>query len=176
MTGDADIARRVAALEEAVEELRGDLERSRPRAERGPAPDTVVDLAREIAVPVGIAAVEAQLRLLEGLIEEVGQADRRSQSSLSDWTPGRQRLEALERIEVVLDRLERELRRARVPGGREASDILAETRALRAAIEHQLRGAGASGDRGVEIDVESELASIRADVEAEAGDRGDEDG
>ncbi|MFB6104584.1 MAG: hypothetical protein ABEJ57_05795 [Halobacteriaceae archaeon] len=156
MTEKTDIPGRVAALEDAIEAMREDLDRPR----RGPR-GGLWTLAREVAVPVGLVAVEAQLRVLERLLEDGDTPERGTQSSLGEWTGGRRNREALERVEQALDRLERELERSPVPGGAEASTLLAETRSLRTAIEHELRASGAERDQGVRIEVES--GSIDAD-------------
>lgn len=175
----------VEALERALQDLQAELAAGASTADRE-RKSTVSGVVWEFGFPAGIAAIEAQLRTMEFVAERVRQANRRrgTQASLEEWSGEArdQTVETMDRLDTVLDRLERELRDGRLPASREASDLLAEARSLQTEIQDRVRaGEGSSGetrgrDQGVTIDVESELETIREEVdrETDGDDTGDE--
>lgn len=184
----------MAELEDALKEVRDELQSDdlpRPRL-RPPTPGELLQLTREYAIPAAIATLEAQIKALELLRELLGsvQAGNRARvgtAQASDRVAevGRTTLQGVER---ALDRLEREMAAGGLPDDPEARDLLGEARDLRDEIDARLarmgemetdsRDTGEAVDTGnsVRIDVESELETIRDQVDTtEDGDAADGD-
>lgn len=162
MSEDRSVEERVSDLEAAVAELR--------EAGDGRQHRSGVDRFLEAAVPMGLAAVEAQLRTMEAVLEAV------DDGAASDGVGDRSEA-SFQRLDAVLDRLERELDAATESGGRDVGAVIDEIRGVQAEIEDRVQGRAstrseAGDDRGVRIDVESELETIREEVDAEDDDAG----
>lgn len=177
MTDEPDINRRLDTLEETLADLRAELATEEGR-NREMASDSFLQLAWDIAVPIGIAVIEVQLRTLKRLSENLQQFDReRGQRSLDNWTreTRRQGVTTLSRLEDTLEQLEQDIDRGRIPAGGNIRELLSETRELTQDIEQQVQSVDAtasdeeptSRDRGVQIDVESELDTIRDELDDE---------
>ena len=185
---EQELAERVAELERNLRELRSELARP-PRGPLGlprpPSPREFARVTREYTIPMAIAALEANIRLLE-LLREVlvlldpeaaaGDAGRRSADRTRALGAA-----ALGRLDGVLAELQRALVEGALPDDPQARTIVADARRLRTEIEERLAEAGsnverdgpeAEGDERVEVgadatrvDVERELRSIRDEVD-----------
>ncbi len=200
MTDDRDdLAERVAALEDAVREMRDD---HRPPTgplgvPRPPTPREARRFADEYAIPAAIAVLEANVRALE-LLQAGLDASRRADDA-GDRADAVSR-SALERADRAVDRLLAEVEDGSLPTNADARSIVEEARRLRDEIDDRLADAdedradireGTDGtgeaattedatddetteasadDDGVEIDVEGELASIRAELDRDAAE------
>lgn len=185
---------RMTDLEDALKEVRDELQSpDRPRRRlRPPTPGEMLQMTREYAIPAAIATLEAQIKALELLRELLGpvQAGNRARVGTAEASDrvaevGRATLQGVER---ALDRLEREMAAGGLPDDPEARDLLGEARDLRDEIDARLAGMGEieteprdqeerleSGD-SVRIDVESELETIRDQVDTAEGDESEDDG
>ncbi|MFC6906505.1 DUF7547 family protein [Halalkalicoccus tibetensis] len=195
MTRDDDLEERVDELQRSLEELRREIEPRPPRGPGGlprpPTPGELVRFADQQAIPTAIAVLEANVRALELLQGALRLADSgRAAGEEADRT--RRRAEdvsrrSLDRLDAVLEDLQEATRGDTLPEGGDARDILQEARDLREEIAERIgeadrerqrsrsrssgsRGSGAesegsTADGGVEIDVEDELDSIRAELE-----------
>lgn len=187
-TGDR-LDERMAALEDALKDVRDELRdgsRARPRF-RPPTPGELLQLTREYAIPAAIATLEAQIKALELLREVLGsvQAGNRARVGTAEASDrvadvGRATLKGVER---ALDRLEREMAAGGLPDDPEARDLLGEARELRDEIDTRLARMGdedmesldevvepAEAGESVQIDVESELETIKDQVDREGDD------
>lgn len=168
---DAD---RTEELADALRDLRAELRRP-PRGPLGvPRPPTLRELSRfteQYTIPALIALLEAHVRALELLAATLRVLDGRefegSDARRRAAAAGR---ETLERVDDVLADLDDAL--SGEPTSEEARNVLAEARDLREEIDASL--AGATGDRpgsdavdgdASTVDVESELRSIRDELE-----------
>jgi hypothetical protein len=185
---------RMADLEDALKDVRDELQggnRPRPRL-RPPTPGEMLQMTREYAIPAAIATLEAQIKALELLRELLGsvQAGNRARAGTAQASDrvaevGRATLEGVER---ALDRLEREMAAGGLPDDPEARDLLGEARDLRDEVDARLARMGqidtetqdrtetAEGGDSVRIDVESELETIRDQVDTQEEDEDSGDG
>lgn len=198
MTREDDLEERVDELQRSLEELRREIEPRPPRGPGGlprpPTPGELVRFADKQAIPTAIAVLEANVRALELLQGALRLADTgRVAGEEADRT--RERAEdlsrrSLDRLDRVLEDLQEATRGDTLPRDGDARDILEEARELREEIaerigeaERDRRRAGGSrtesenstADGGVEIDVEDELDSIRAELEGDDENEGAED-
>ncbi len=192
MTRDDDLEERVDELQRSLEELRREIGPRPPRGPGGlprpPTPGELVRFADRQAIPTAIAVLEANVRALELLQGALRLADTgRVAGEEAERT--RERAESLsrrslDRLDDVLEDLQEATRADTLPSSGDERDILREARDLREEIAERIgeaerdrtrTGGSRSGpesstaDGGVEIDVEDELDSIRAELE------GDED-
>lgn len=199
MTRDDDLEERVDELQRSLEELRREIEPRPPRGPGGlprpPTPRELVRFADRQAIPTAIAVLEANVRALELLQAALRLADpERAAATEADRT--RERAEelsrrSLDRLDDVLRDLQEATREDALPRNSDAREILEEARRLREEITDGIdeaertrtggrreRSTGVTEDEpGVEIDVEDELDSIRAELEdAEDGEGGEDDG
>jgi hypothetical protein len=202
MTRDDDLEERVDELQRSLEQLRREIEPRPPRGPGGlprpPTPRELVRFADRQAIPTAIAVLEANVRALELLQAALRLSDpERAATEGADRT--RVRAEelsrrSLDRLDDVLRDLQEAAGGEALPRNSDAREILEEARRLREEIatgigeaerdrerarnrdrerEEDRRDADAT-DEGIEIDVEDELDSIRAELEGDDGDRGDE--
>lgn len=195
MTDDRDdIEERVDELQRSLEALRREIEPRPPRGPGGlprpPTPRELVRFADRQAIPTAIAVLEANVRALELLQGALRLADTgRAASEEAERT--RERAEdlsrrSLDRLDAVLEDLQEATRGDTLPRNGDAREILADARRLREEIAGRIDEADRDRNRtdesnpepadptangGVEIDVEDELDSIRAEFEGR-----DEDG
>lgn len=178
---DRDVDERIQDLERAIHDLTDELGAVDSPSTVGDR-RSVASFVRKVAIPAGILAVEAQLRTLEFLAERVRWMNQRGgeQSSLDDWsTEAREHsMATMDRIEDMLDRIELELAAGRLPASREARDLIEEIRRLQGEIRNQLdedrssiTGEGGESE-AVTIDVESELETIRDEIDSEESQSG----
>lgn len=187
-----DLAERVAALEDAVRDLRDD----RPPATgpldlpRPPTPREARRFTAEYAIPAAISVLEANVRALE-LLGAALDASRRA----DDATDRATSRAALERADRALDRLLAELDEGSLPRDADARSIVEEARSLRDEIDDRIADAAddradtpgtdaadeepgddepADADDAVQIDVEGELASIKSELDRDAEDAADD--
>jgi hypothetical protein len=207
MTRDDDLEKRVDELQRSLEELREELrerERDRWRPRRGPGglprpptPRELVRFADREAIPAAIATLEANIRALELLQGALRLADpERAAAEEAERTRARAEdlgHRGLDRLDDALRDLQEAARGEELPRDSNAREIIEQARRIRAEIAEGIDAAererardrrdpggedGETADRGVEIDVEDELDSIRAELEDdEDGDATDtEDG
>lgn len=209
MTRDDDLEERVDELQRSLEELRREIGPRAPRGPGGlprpPTPRELIRLADRQAIPAAIAALEANIRALELLQGALRLADpERGAQAEADRT--RERAEdlsrrSLDRLDDTLRDLQEAVRGDTLPPDSDAREIIEQARRIRAEIDdgigeaerERTRGRRDTDetddddigddavDRGVEIDVEDELDSIRAELEedrdrdADANANNDED-
>lgn len=167
-----ELTRRLDDLERAIAELREDLDAGDSR-EAGPRTrGEARRLADEFAVPAIDAALEANIRSLELLRELINSADRARRSPSADRDP---LSGAVRRFERTLEEIEAALEGSTLPGNADARGLLTEARRLNEAIGDRLDASGGIGDDTddetvVRIDVESELESIKDDLDDEDDD------
>lgn len=197
-----ELAERVAELEESLRDLRAKL--GPPDRRRGPAglprpptPREVLSFAGDYAIPTTIAVLEANIRALEMLQRVLRFGDSRRAAS-----EGRRSMNAraarvgrdtMAALDAALSDLQAELEEGTLPESGEARTVLQDARRLNEEIADWIRGAEAEADESrerirveegeeeeeessvVTIDVDSELESIREEVNGEAdGDDSDE--
>lgn len=182
-SGD-DLADRIEALEETLDDLRAELrpQRGPLGLPRPPSPRQVLRFADEYAIPAGIAVLEANIRTLELLRGAIRAAERGEDARVRDRTVTASR-ETLERLDEALADLATALEESDLPRSAAARRLLADARDLNAEIEGRLaaveREAGTGVDEGetIEIDVEAELDQIRDELgdEADGGPDADRD-
>lgn len=174
-TGDRDdLEARMARLEETLEELQAAVVDDE-RVERTGAPgaETALRLAERVAVPAAVAALEANVRVLEFLQERLREHDQRERSGAAGPADVSER--ALDRLDDALGRLEAAIEQADLPRDAEARRLLRRARDLNDEVRDRLAEPGPpSGPDVVEIDVEAELDEIREEVEDEASDADEE--
>ena len=177
---DRDLRALVEDLDETLTTLRSELDEDGQQREGRPRPPTVGELVRfteEYTIPTTIAVLEASVAALEllrgllGLVSPNGRGERQLEGA-SDA--------ALSGVERTFSELRRALREADLPADRETRDVVTEARELTAAVEQRLAEEGSGreeadetrAEQGVAIDVdeatvdvESELRSIREDLD-----------
>jgi hypothetical protein len=181
---DRDLRELLEDLDETLGRLRTELdgEAARPpdEARRStPRPPTVGELVRfteEYTIPTTIAVLEATvaaLELLRGLLGLASPDER-------DRGIGRAGDAALDGVEQTFSELRRALREADLPEDPETRGVVTEARELTDAVERQIeasrRAEGGGRERGVAIevseaaesDVESELRSLKEDLDQDA--------
>lgn len=164
-----DIAERLDRLEETLEELQmaieaetGDAEPSAPQQ----AAETALRLTERLAVPAAVAALEANVRLLEFLQDRLEAVERREAPD-----PGRTVTAVsepmLDRLDDALARMERVIEESDLPQNAEARELLERARGLNQEVRERAQGMGTTpeGDEVVTIDVEEELDQLKDDVE-----------
>lgn len=191
--GRDELTDRIAELETQLEDLQDQLQRP-PRGPFGlprpPSPRELLRATDEVVIPTAIAILEANIRTLELLQRTIRLADsgRRVQeegASARDRATELSR-ETLTRLEAVLDDLSEALETGGMPQDPEARSIVEDARRLSREINSRLapseadvepaeasdhEPAGADEDRDVSIDVESELESIKSELDGtENGD------
>lgn len=200
---DAELAREIGSLIAALEDLQGEIGPGNRERRRLPTPRDLLLFTSEVTIPATILVLETNVRVLKLLQRTIrmtaGESPRGSSGSdATDAVRGRAEAlgrQTLDQLEGTLDDLQSAV--AGRPTDDEAATLLAEARRLREEIESDLAAGrepgGASGvdpaeptavdaspladDRstGVNIDVESELESIREQIDDENGGS-DEDG
>jgi hypothetical protein len=179
---------RITDLEETLKEIRAELrpDRNGRFGFRPPTPGEMLRLTREYAIPAAITTLEAQIRALELLAEllravDIGDKQTRSGSSATDRAVDVGRT-TLRGVRESLNRLEREMSSGGLPDDPAARDLLAEARGLQEDIDARLASLGdvdsadsqesavRGGREGVQIDVESELETIKDQVDGEDED------
>ncbi|PSQ58476.1 MAG: hypothetical protein BRD23_06825 [Halobacteriales archaeon SW_9_67_25] len=184
-----DAAASVGELARTVEELQGELAGTSPR--RGlPTPRALARFTSEVTIPAIVLALETNVRALKLLQRALRLAAGEGPATGGRGGEARQRAEelgreTLARLDDALADLQEAL--AERPPEDPARELLAEARRLRADIDDRLAtdgpgedtvaGADQSGprDRGVDIDVESELQSIKDDLDNGEDDTGGSD-
>lgn len=191
---DRDLAERVAALEEAIEELRRELRvdqgvrgargpehRDRDRARRrGPGPRDVLRATDRYLIPSVIVVLEANIKALEVLQKAIRVTDRERYDPEGGWSR-----EALERVDETLHHLQEQFEGGSLPQQPVAREVLERARELRDEVRAELdalddapRGEPQQPDTDeedewaawaerepVRIDVEEELAAIKDELE-----------
>ncbi|WP_049899931.1 DUF7547 family protein [Halococcus agarilyticus] len=200
---DPDLERLAGDLSTTLDDLRDELEGERgpPRGPLGlprpPTPGELVRFTDEYTIPTLIAVLEANIRLLEALQGAIRLARTGERGREMRALTGELGRDGLDRLDDVLVDLQDALDGR--PENPEARTLLDDARALRHEIDDRLAEAGngrrpdatrprdtADGERddvdpeatddsdeGVAIDVDSELDSIRDEVDGD--DDGEED-
>lgn len=197
---DDELAERVAELESTLRELRAELRpRERQRGPFGlpapPSPGEVLAFTNEFAIPTAIAVLEANVRLLEMLQRVLRVGERaplpdRSQSGESA-SVGRVTRDTVAALDESLSDLQTAIEDGSLPRNDAAREILQDARRLNTEIVDELRASTqANGestepstdalepaelvDAGVDVDVGSELQSIKDEVDAAENDEPEE--
>ncbi|MFB6299337.1 MAG: hypothetical protein ABEH65_03665 [Halobacteriales archaeon] len=191
--GRNELIDRIAELETTLEDLQSQLQRP-PRGPLGlprpPSPRELLRATDEVLIPTAIAILKTNIRILEllqrtirlaesgGRVQEKGATARDRATELSR--------ESLTRLEAILEDLTEALETGGMPQDPEARSIIEDARQLSREINTRLATpdehpeATRSADRDpvedtdegdVSIDVESELESIKSELNAaENGD------
>ncbi|MFB6353218.1 MAG: hypothetical protein ABEJ92_03955 [Halobacteriales archaeon] len=169
-TGDRDdLEERMARLEETLEELQAAVAEDERVGRAKPAADAALRLAERVAVPAAVAALEANVRVLEFLQDRLRARDQRDRRG--SVGPAEVSERALDRLDDALGRLEDAIEEADLPRDAEARRLLRRARDLNDEVRDRLAEPGPpSGPDVVEIDVEAELDEIREAVEDDASD------
>jgi len=200
---DRDLAEATAELSETLEDLRSELT-GPPEGPGGlprpPSPAEFLRFTERYAIPATIATLEAAIRALELFAAVLRAVEGRPIEAVGrDRSPAGDRLaatgqDALRMLDAALSELQAAAEGA--PENPEARRLLEEARELRAEVDDRLSaaldeggstadtdpddpaapGGDGSEDRGVGIDVDEELASIKADVDDGEGETNGTDG
>ncbi|MEF8783526.1 MAG: hypothetical protein V5A39_11375 [Haloarculaceae archaeon] len=175
-----DLPRQIGELARAVEELGSELEPGGRPPLRPPTPRELTRFTSEVTIPAIVLALETNVRALKLLQRTLRLATDGTRAGEGAGGETRERAEAvgrqtLARLDAAFADLQDALA-ARPPDDR-ARQLLDEARSIQRDIEAQLasdvpettRREEVTGDRPdrdvVEVDVESELQSIKDDVE-----------
>jgi len=171
-----ELAARIEELTETVEQLHQELHRPRRRRRRL-GPPSAEDLRRfttEVAIPGTILLLETNVRVLKLLQRTLRAADDGGAAGEGTRELARQAGDvgstALARLEDALADVQTALEGE--PTDSEAGELLAEARSLREDIQSQLDD-GTAEPRDTdhpEVDVESELRSIKDQIEDDDGE------
>ena len=185
-----DLPRQVGELARAVEELGSELEPGGRPPLRPPTPRELTRFTSEVTIPAIVLALETNVRALKLLQRTLRLATDGPRTGEGTGHEARERAEAVGRRTLArLDAAFADLQAALEgrPPDDPARELLEEARSIQRDIEEQLAtdSGGVAGqgvtardrtDRDVvEVDVESELQSIKDDVEDGSGadDEGD---
>jgi hypothetical protein len=191
MSSDDDLATLVGDLETTLRRNEGEFE---PRTDDGrprpPTPRELMRLTSDVAIPATILLLRTNIEALKLLQRALRMADGRSPTTGSSGSEVRARAEELSATTLSkLDGALADLQDAveGQPTDDEARELLAEARRLRTDIESRLEertngavedSAGAtgieSGGDDVPVDVDSELQSLKDDMD-EQNDPNDDD-
>lgn len=170
---DDELAARLDELEATLDALRAELDDPARRREvpRPPRPSELLRIADEYAIPAAISALEANVRALELVQAGIRATDAGRRASESGRgvrdraaDAGRTSFEGLDR---ALAELESALAGRGEPANPEARELLSEARRLNEEVRDRLALADERTDDAVRIEVESELESIREEVEGD---------
>ncbi|QSG06260.1 DUF7547 family protein [Halapricum desulfuricans] len=176
MADDAppDVERQLAELTRAVAQLRDQLERERRplAAPRPPRADELRQFTSEVAIPGAILLLETNvraLRLFQRTIRLADGVDTQDGGDSVSQRAERAGSKALSRLENALEDVQSALDSQ--PPDSEARDLLEDARRLQSELEDQLGKTDEPVETGPSVDVESELESIREQVENGDDDR-----
>lgn len=191
---DPELSELLTDLTRTLRELEREVEPERPDGPRLPTPSELSRFTSEVAIPGLILLLRTNIRALQLLRRAVRLADGRNPSPDGAVTEARSRAEkvgraSLSQLDDVLSELQSSLE-AR-PEEDEASEILSRARDLRQELQNEMQREGTdvsvedsegidgeTQDDAVSIDIESELRSLKDNIdEAENGDdNGEDDG
>lgn len=196
---DAELAREIGALIDALEDLQGELEPGNRERRRLPTPRDLLRFTSEVTIPAAILVLETNVRVLKLLQRTIRLS---AGEPTGETTAGgaseavRERAEKLgQRTLDQLDRTLRDLQGAATgrPQDDEAEALFEEAQRLQERIRADLEAdqpvtdpdapgldvdpSDGSRSNRVNIDVESELESIRDQIDDEdSSDNGHDDG
>lgn len=149
---DRDVDQLLDEMQAALAELREGLQDGDQQL-AGPSPTDEPWPTRDAAIATALTVLEANASVLDLLGEAIGRDTHRWRSSAGSGSEPREGPD--EADDAVVG-----------PGNDAARSLLGELRRLNAEIADRLEGTGATNaERGVAIAVESELESIREDLE-----------
>jgi hypothetical protein len=187
---DPDVTQLLTDLTRSLRELQREMEPDRRL--RPPTPRTLSQFTSEVAIPGLILLLQTNIRALQLLQRTIRLAEGREPTDRSSTTSeARDRAEQLGRATLTqLDDTLSEVQSALEgrPADDETRELLSDARQLRDEIQGELAdgGDGSAGDGDgderpvdregdtVDIDVESELQSIKSNLEDDDGDDGDQ--
>ncbi|MCU4716913.1 DUF7547 family protein [Halapricum hydrolyticum] len=163
-----DVEQQLAELTRTVAQLREQLERERRPllAPRPPRADELRQFTSEVAIPGAILLLETNvraLRLLQRTIRLADGTDTQDGGESVSQRAERAGSKALSRLESALEDVQSALDSQ--PPDSEARDLLEDARRLQAEIEEQLGDGDEPVETGPSVDVESELQSIKDQVD-----------
>lgn len=178
---DGDLAHRVSALVDALEDLQRELEPGDRRRLRPPTPGELSWLTSEVTIPAAIVVLETNVRVLRLLQRTIRLADGRDRRA--GGSRARLRTEATTIGRESLDQLERTLAELQSAAGGRAADeevdrLVRRARELRDEVDARLAAeAPADGEADplgrsrepVDVDVDAEIDAIRREVDGEDG-------
>ncbi len=181
-----DVSGLIGDLARTVEELQTELEPDGRPPLRPPTPRELARFTSEVTIPAIVLALETNVRVLK-LLQRALRLAAGEDPRAGESAPARERAQALGRRTLTrLDDLLADLQQAldERPPDDPARELLAEARSLRTEIDDRLAAAEAdqhdtdgtqpSPENRVDIDVESELQSIKDDLD-DGDDPADDD-
>lgn len=184
---DPELRELLAELTTTLRELEEEVERGRPRGPRLPTANELARFTSEVAIPGLILLLRTNVRALQLLRRALRLADGREPSPDGAVTEARSRAEdvgraSLSQLDDVLTDLQSALEGR--SENEQATELLDRARDLREEVQDELAedgtaqaqtGANQSGADAVGIDIESELQSLKDNID-EADDSRDNDG
>jgi hypothetical protein len=189
---DPELTELLTDLTRTLRELEREVEPERPDGPRLPTPSELSRFTSEVAIPGLILVLRTNIRALQLLRRALRLADGRNPSPDGAVTEARSRAEkvgraSLSQLDDVLSELQTSLE-AR-PEDDEASEILARARDLREELQNEMErddtdvsvndGDSTDGadmqDDAVSIDIESELQSLKDNIDEAEDDTDDDD-
>jgi len=163
-----DVEQQLAELTRTVAQLREQLKRERrfPLAPRPPESGDLRQFTSEIAIPGAILLLETNVRALELFQRTLRLADDRDTGTGEESVSRRAERagsKALSRLENALEDVQSALDGQ--PPDSEARDLLEDAQRLQADIEDRLNEGDETAETSPSVDVESELRSIRDQVQ-----------
>lgn len=189
---DPELTELLTDLTRTLRELEREVEPEKPDGPRLPTPSELSRFASEVAIPGLILMLRTNIRALQLLRRALRLADGRDPSPDGAVTEARSRAEkvgraSLSQLDDVLSDLQSSLE-AR-PTDDEASELVSRARKLREEVQEEIQQDGAefspeNGDgtatddssEAVSIDIESELQSLKDNIDEAEDDDGDEAG
>ena len=186
-----DISGLVGDLVQAVKELQSELDSGERSPLRPPTPRELARFTSEVTIPAIVLALETNVRVLK-LLQRALRLASGADLDTSGTTGARERAEAagrstLSRLDDLLADLQSALEER--PPDDPARELLDEAQSLRVELDDRLAAAGddegelgrpggsdgsTSGDStGIDVDIESELRSIKDDVDGDDGESSD---
>lgn len=190
---DADLAETAAELEQSMRDLRRELESDLPRGPLGlprpPSPGELLRFADEAVIPALIAILEANIKILESIQYAIRLANsgRRATEETKHRAETVRTLgeDTLNQFEAALDDLQSVIEDGGLPEDDEAREILEEARRLREDLSTEVDKPDDKSDsaddadedseetempEGLDIDIDSELESIKQEYENQDSD------
>jgi hypothetical protein len=173
---DDELADAVRELSRTIDDLRTELDGSRPRSRpplRPPTPRELLRFTDEVALPAALAALETSVRALEAFqrslkVVRTEREARERTSAAAEATSERAsdlRRTTLSQLDTVLAELQRAASGGGLPADDEARDLLAEARELRDDVDSRLRDVTDRESDSSDLERSDSGSGIRIDIE-----------
>jgi hypothetical protein len=181
---DPELAELLADLTTTLRELQEEVEPDRPPRPRLPTPEGLSQFTSEVAIPGLILILQTNIRALQLLQRAIRLANGRDPSPDGTVSDVRSRAEqvgkaSLSQLDTVLDDLQSALESR--PEDEDARELLSRARNLHEEVREELDADGTSaefddGSQPVDIDIESELQSIKDHMDEDEDEDDDDEG